>query len=99
MKDISLIVSLCKDIARHTSQLEAECKREEQSTERYSELKNLLLSHYLHGEDNLETILNEIRKSIKNAGGWDNEEEITVSAKNHALCMLDYFLMLAVEEN
>lgn len=98
-KDMALIVGLCKDIARHASQLEAESNGTEQSTERYLEFKNLLVNHYLQGEDNFETIINEFLKSMQNAGGWDNKGDVTVSAKNHALCMLEYFLMLANEAN
>lgn len=98
-KDTALIVSLCKDIARHVSQLEAESNGIEQSTERYLEFKNLLVNHYLQGEDNFETIINEFRKSMQNVDGWDNKGEVTVSAKNHALCILDYFLMLVNEAN
>lgn len=93
-KDYALIMSLCKDIARHASQLEAESRGVEQSTDRYLELKNLLVSHYLQGENNFKTILEEFYKSMQDTGGWDNKGEITVSAKNHMACMLKYFLML-----
>ena len=61
-KDTALIVSLCKDIARHASQLEAESNSVEQSTERYLEFKNLLVNHYLQGEDNFETIIDEMNE-------------------------------------
>lgn len=97
-KDGALIVSLCKDIARHASQIEAESQGVEQSADRYLELKGLLLTHFLQGGD-FEVILKEIRKSWKDAGEWDNKGELTVSAKNHALCMLDYFMMLINEMN
>ena len=96
-KDMALIVSLCKDIARHASQTEAESNGVEQSTERYLEFKNLLVNHYLYGEDNVEIIIKEIRKAIQNTGGWANNGQVTVSIKNHALCMLEYFLMLVNE--
>jgi hypothetical protein len=96
-KDMSFIISLCKDIARHASQLEAENQGVEQSTDRYLELKNLLASHYLQGEDNFNTIIKELCKSTKNSGGWDNKGEATVSTKNHILCMFEYFLMLVNE--
>lgn len=98
-KDTSLIISLCKDIARHASQIEAEINGIEQSTDRYLELKNILVNHYLYGEDNFEIIINEIRKSMQNAGGWENKDVLTVSIKNHALCIIDYFLMLVNEAN
>lgn len=98
-KDLGLIISLCKDIARHASQLEAESQGVKQSTDRYLELKNLLINHYLQGENNFEIILEEFCKSIQNAGGWDNEEETTVSIKNHMLCIFEYFLMLVNEIN
>lgn len=95
-KDIALVISLCKDIARHVSQLEAENNGIEQ-TERYLEFKNLLVNHYLQGEDNFDIIIKEFRKSMQNVGGWDNKGKVTVSAKNHTLCILDYFLMLTNE--
>ena len=98
MRDTALIACLCKDIARHASQLEAECQGVKQSTERYFELKSLLLTYFLQGGD-FEIILNEIRKSWKDAGGWDDKGELTVSTKNHALCMLDFFMMLFNEIN
>ena len=98
-KDIALIVSLCKDIARHASQLEAECQGVNQSVDRYLELKGLLLTYFLQGGDDFEVILKEIRKSWKDVGGWDNKGELTVSTKNHALCMLDFFMMLIGEMN
>lgn len=99
MKDYALIHSLCKDIARHASQLEAEGQGVEQSVDRYCELKNLLLTHCTQGENNFDIILKEIRKSTQYAGGKDNKGDITVSAKNHILCMLDYFLILYKEMN
>ena len=97
-KDPALITSLCKDIARHASQLEAEAKGVEQSTDRYLKLKNLLTSHYLQGEDNFEAILKEIQTSIKDVGDVDEMGKPVVSPLNHALCMLNYFLMLSNED-
>lgn len=92
------IVCLCKDISRHASQLEAESQGVEQSTDRYLELKSLLLSHYLQGEDNFETILKELRKSMCNTGDCDKNGKAVVSPLNHLLCMFEYFLMLVSEE-
>lgn len=97
-KDIALIVSLCKDIARHASQLEAECQGVEQSTERYFELKGLLLSYCLQGGD-FKIICDEICKSVNNVEYRDNQGEITMSALRHMTCMLKYFMMLIDEMN
>lgn len=94
-KNPALIISLCKDIARHTSQLEAEIHGVEQDTNRYLELKNLLTSHYWQGEDNFENIIKEIRRSMNNCTQVEN----IISVRNHLLCMLDYFLMLTNEMN
>ena len=99
VKDLALIVSLCKDIARHASQIEAESKGQEQSAERYLELKKMLVGYYAQGDDKFKTILEEIRKSIRNAGSLDKDERDFVSTRNHALCMLEYFLMLTDEAN
>jgi hypothetical protein len=96
-KDTALIISLCKDIARHASQLEAENQGTDQSIERYVELKDLLLSHFMQGEDNFETILTEVRKSWAYASGWEDKGALTIAAKNHAICMLDYFMTLINE--
>ena len=103
-QDAGLIVCLCKDIARHASQLEAENQGVEQSADRYFELKNLLTGYFLIDrhlqiEDNFEIIIEELRKSMENAGGWDNKGEVTVSTKNHLLCMFRYLLMLVNEVN
>lgn len=98
-KDTSLIVSLCKDIARHASQLEAENKGVKQSTDRYLELKSLLVSYYLQGEDNFEIILKEIRKSMLNIDNFNEDLDAVKSVRNHALCMFEYFLMLVNEAN
>lgn len=97
-RDPALIASLCKDIARHASQLEAEIAGAEQSAERYSELKNLLTNYYLQGGDDFEVILKEMRNSMRNACNNDNEDKKTAaSIKNHVLCILEYFLMLTNE--
>ena len=96
-KDITLISCLCKDIARHASQLEAECQGVNQSVDRYLELKSLLLSHFLHNGHAIDVVINEIQKSLNTAGGWDNKGDVTVSVKNHALCLLNYFMMLMGE--
>lgn len=36
---------------------------------------------------------------MQKAGGWDNKGKVTVSSKNHTLCMLKCFLMLVNETN
>ena len=96
-KDSALIFSLCKDIARHVSQLEAKVNGTAQSSTRYLELKNLLTNHYMHSEDNFKTILEEIRKSICSAVDATTNGELVVSIRNHIICMFDYFLMLTYE--
>ena len=99
MKDIALVVSLCKDIARHASQLEAESHGVEQSVDRYLELKNLLVSHYLQREDNFEIIIKELRSSMADVGDYDENGKAVVSSTNHLLCMFQYLLMLVNEIN
>lgn len=96
-KDSALIFSLCKDIARHASQLEAEVNRNTQSITRYLELKSILTSHYIQGEENFKTVLEEIRKSLCRAADLTASEELTISIKNHVMCMFEYFLMLTYE--
>lgn len=99
-----IIVSLCKDIARHASQLEAESHGVEQSVDRYLELKNMLVNHYLYGKNSFKTIFDELFKSMKDVGGWDSEKygaepekNPILCALNHTLCMFEYFLMLTEE--
>ena len=93
MKDYALIASLCKDIARHASQLEAEAQGLGQSVDRYLELKSLLIGYCLKGGD-FKIISKEISKSIQNIGDFDEKGNAIRSSQNHVICMLEYFLML-----
>lgn len=93
MKDYALIASLCKDIARHASQLEGEAQGLGQSVDRYLELKSLLTSYCLQGGD-FEIIYKQIRKSMQNVGDFDEKGKAIRSSQNHVICMLEYFLML-----
>ena len=93
MKDYALIASLCKDIARHASQLEGEAQGLGQSVDRYLELKSLLTSYCLQGGD-FEIIHKQIRKSMQNVGDFDEKGKAIRSSQNHVICMLEYFLML-----
>lgn len=91
--DIMAVNSLCKDIARHVSHLEAEANGTEWSLERYKEIKRLLLNHYMQGEDNFSTIRGEIQNTLKHR--WlVNDRDVAISFKNHLACILSYFLLL-----
>lgn len=94
-KDIALTFELCKSIARHMSQIEAEKTNSPQSTERYLELKSMLMTHFLQCDDNVDKIIEEFEKCLEGVGDFDeNGVAVPKSPLNHVICTLMYFIQL-----
>lgn len=99
MKRIDVILSCCKDIARHISCIEAELAGEKQNANRYIECKQMLIKYYLDQSGDYREINRTLQRLIGSVADLDDNAVNKQDLRDRLLCILIYTAMMEDARN